>query len=391
MTTGRLERGTAAQRPRASSDGSPIHAAGGFIADHYARELADNASELLPDGLIAVFADETIDYVNRRAAQICGFTAEEMRGRRLREVLPFQDLHGRDWWSLSDPSRALHITTGHREKMLMLPSGRVVLVSARYLRHPDGRLFAILLGMRTAMERLRAEKAMAEVITTVAHELRSPVASITGFTDSLLRHWDRVGDDDKRVMLETVKADAERVTRLVGELLDISRIDAGSLPIRPRQVDVEAMLSGQVARRVASGEDPDRFRVEVAEDLPELCADPDRLEQVVTNLVDNALRHGAGRVRLRALAATTVTEAPAVRLCVCDEGDGIPEANRELVFSRFWQGGAKAGTGIGLFLVRGIVEAHGGTVRAGETRSGGAQLEVLLPAHGPEPHGSRLP
>ena len=357
----------------------------GFVADRKARALADETSELLPDGFIAVFADGTIDYVNRRAARICGIPAEQMRGGQLRAVLPFQDLHGRDWWALSDPARALHITTGHREKMLMLPSGRVVLVSARYLRRPDGRLFAILLGLRTAVERLRAEKAMAEVITTVAHELRSPVASITGFTSSLLRHWDRVGPEDKKVMLETIQSDAARVTRLVTELLDISRIDARSLPVRPQPIDVATVLATQVARRVASGEDPARFQVETAPDLPELWADPDRLEQVVTNLVDNALRHGSGRVVLEAAAATTPTGDLAVGLWVGDEGDGIPQANRELVFSRFWQGGAKAGTGIGLFLVRGIVEAHGGTVRAGESRSGGARIEVLLRAGAPDP------
>ncbi|MCA1782521.1 MAG: ATP-binding protein [Dermatophilaceae bacterium] len=390
MTMGRPESETPAQRSREPSDEAPNHF-DGFIAERYARELADDASELLPDGLIAVFADETIDYVNSRAALACGLTAQEMRGHQLREVLPFQDMHGRDWWSLSDPARALHITTGHREKMLILPNGKVVLVTARYLRHPDGRLFAILLGLRTAMERLRAERVMAEVITTVAHELRSPVASITGFTSSLLRHWDRVSEEDKQLMLETIKADAERVTRLVTELLDISRIDARSLPIRPQPVDVRTILTAQVARRVGIGEAAERFRVEVEAELPELWADPDRLEQVVTNLVDNALRHGAGEVCLRVVASSTDAGEPAVRLCVSDEGDGIPEANRELVFSRFWQGGSKAGTGIGLFLVRGIVEAHGGTVRVREAPSGGAELEVLLPTGAPDRPGGRLP
>lgn len=383
MSTSRREPNVADTGARTPADESP-EPLDGFMDDRRARELADDASELLPDGFIAVFADGTIDYVNRRAAQICGSTPQEMRGRELREVLPFQDMHGRDWWELSDPARRLTTTTGHREKMLILPSGKVVLVTARYLRQPEGRLFAILLGLRDAAERMRAEKAMAEVITTVAHELRSPVASITGFTSSLLRHWDRVGAEDKKVMLETIRADAERVTRLVTELLDISRIDAHSLPIRRQPVDIAAVLTTQVARRLASGEDAGRFRVEVAADLPQLWADPDRLEQVVTNLVDNALRHGAGQVRLQALAGMTPTGAPAVRICVCDEGEGIPEANRELVFSRFWQGGAKAGTGIGLFLVRGIVEAHGGTARVVARPSGGAQIEVLLPARQPE-------
>lgn len=361
------------------------------IADEGSRNLANEASELLPDGFVAVLEDGTIDYVNRRAANICGLAPQEMQGQPLREVLPFQDLRGRDWWALTDPARALHITTGHREKTLMLPSGRVVLVSARYLRYPDGRLFAMLLGLRTAIERIRAERAMAELITTVAHELRSPAASITGFTSSLLRHWDRVADEDKQVMLETIQQDAERLTRLVTELLDISRIDSRSLPVRPEPVDVDGALNAHVARRAANHHDATRFVVEVEPDVPVLWADPDRLEQVVTNLVDNALRHGAGRIHLRAGAAALASGAPGVRLCVADEGDGIPEAVRELVFSRFWQGGAKGGTGIGLFLVRGIVEAHGGTARVVDGPFGGAHLEVLLPAHRPDPDGAALP
>lgn len=361
------------------------------LTDEGSRNLANEASELLPDGFVAVREDGTIAYANLRAARICGLAREEMTGRGLREVLPFQDLHGRDWWTLTDPARALHITTGHREKTLMLPSGRVVLVSARYLRHPDGRLFAMLLGLRTAVERMRAEKAMAELITTVAHELRSPAASITGFTSSLLRHWERVSDEDKQVMLETIRQDAERLTRLVTELLDISRIDARSLPVRPEPVDVDGVVRAHVARRVAAAEDASRFVIEVEADLPDVWADPDRLEQVVTNLVDNALRHGAGRIHLHAGSATLTNGAPGVRLCVADEGDGIPESVRELVFSRFWQGGAKGGTGIGLFLVRGIVEAHGGTARVVDGPFGGAHLEVLLPTHRPDRAGGGLP
>jgi PAS domain S-box-containing protein len=349
------------------------------VSDPADRALADEASELLPDGFIAVSADGTIDYVNRRAAQICGIAADDLRGRDIRVALPLQDMQGRDWWSLCDPRRTLSITTGHRETMLILPSGAVVLLTARFLRHPDGRLLATILGLRDAAARMRAEKAMAELITTVAHELRSPISSITGFTSSLLRHWERLGDEDRRVMIQTVQGDAGRVMRLVTELLDISRIDARSLPLRPSDLDLAGVLTAHVARRLATGEEDERFELDVPADLPRVWADGDRIEQVLTNLVDNALRHGAGQVSVQARATTTDDGLPGVLICVGDEGDGIPEANRELVFSRFWQGGSKSGTGIGLFLVRGIVEAHGGTVRVGEHPSGGAVLEVVLP------------
>jgi signal transduction histidine kinase len=341
---------------------------------------ADQMAELLPDGFIALGADGTVESFNRRAVEICGVPASVLRGGDVRDVLPLQDVRGRDWWAVSEPARRLSTTTGHREKALMLRSGRMVLLTARYLRDPGGRLFGVLLALRDAAERERAEAAVAELITTVAHELRSPVAGITGFTSSLLRHWDRFGDDDKRVMLETIEHDAQRVTRLIAELLDVARIDAHTLHVRPQPLQLEPLLRAHVGRCVVSGEPEDRFELCLPPDLPELWADPDRLEQVIANLVDNALRHGAGLVRLEADRATLPDGREAVLVAVSDEGDGIADGDRELVFSRYWQGGAKAGTGLGLFLVRGIVAAHGGSIRVAEAPGGGARLEVLLPA-----------
>ncbi|MGA8047227.1 MAG: ATP-binding protein [Dermatophilaceae bacterium] len=341
---------------------------------------ADEMAELLPDGFIALTAEGTVDSFNRRAVEICGVAPSVLRGGDVREVLPLQDVHGRDWWEISEPSRRLPTTTGHREKALMLRSGRMVLLTARYLRDPEGRLFGMLLALRDAAERERAEAAVAELITTVAHELRSPVAGITGFTSSLLQHWERFDDGDKRVMLETIQHDAQRVTRLITELLDVARIDARTLQVRPQPLDLEALLRAHVARCVVSGEPQDRFELRVAGDLPELWADPDRLEQVVANLVDNALRHGAGLVRIEVDRASLDDGTAAVSVAVSDQGDGIADGNRELVFSRYWQGGAKSGTGLGLFLVRGIVAAHGGSIRVSDAPGGGARLELLLPA-----------
>lgn len=343
-----------------------------------ARALA-----LVPDGFITLTAEGIIESANARAAAICGMPAEELVGRSVREVLNFQDMDGNSYWEALDPVKTLHITTGHRERMLMLPNGRVVLVTARYLRRPDGSLFACTLGMRDAAGRMRAERQMTDLIATIAHELKSPIASMTGFTDTLLRHWDRFADRDKQVMLRTIQEDGARVMRLVTDLLDVSWIDSRSLTLAKRQIDLAAILTAQVARRVARGASEDRFCVEVDDDLPELWADPDRFEQIMTNLIDNALRHGAGQVCVTACPAH-LDGAPAVLLCVSDEGDGIPEENRELVFSRYWQGGSRAGTGIGLFIVRGLVEAHGGAVRVAQRDAGGALIEVLLPAGEPE-------
>lgn len=352
---------------------------------------AVDAAEFHPDGLVAVDANGVIDFVNARAARITGIPVESLEGRALAEALPFQDLDGMTWWEFVDPWRTLAIVTGHRERTLLLPNGHLVLVTARYLRNPDGSILAVVLGLRDAAGRMRAERKMADTLTTVAHELRSPIAGITGFSASLLQHWDRLGDDDKQTMLRMIQGDAERVTRLISELLDVSRIDAHSLRIRPRPVDLAEMVRAHVSRQVASGESHERFEVLIAPDLPHLWADRDRLEQVVTNLVENALRHGAGNVCLQVQPDELADGQPGVRLSVLDEGDGIPEENRELVFSRNWHGAARSGTGLGLYLVRGLVEAHGGRVRIGDSPSGGALIDVVLPTGGVSPDGSWTP
>lgn len=336
-----------------------------------------------PDGMIVVAADGVIDLVNDRAAQICGIPVEELSGRPLREALPLQDAYGVSWWDVAYPWAPERIEQGHGEQLLMLPNGRFVLLTGRFVTESDGSIQGVIYGLRDADARMRAERNMVDLISTVAHELKSPIASINGFTESLLRHWDRFGDEDKHVMLHTIQADADRLTRLITNLLDVSRIDTHQLVIRPRLADLEQILRAQVARAVARGADADRFQVDVAAGLPELWTDLDLLEQIITNLVDNALRHGAGQVSL-SVSEDVIEDRPAVRICVCDEGDGIPEEHRELVFSRYWQGGSKAGTGIGLFLVRGYVEAHGGLVRLGARESGGARVEVILPAGEPD-------
>ena len=350
-------------------------------------QIAMAAAEYHPDGFLTVNAAGEIDVVNARACEICGIESGDLIGRRPAEALPLHDLHGQSWWELHDPwSSSEDQPELHSEQMLILPSGVVVLLTARYVRMPDGSPLALLLALRDADGRMRAEQAMSELLTTVAHELKSPIASMRGFTGSLLHHWGRFDDEAKQTMLRTIEGDAERVTRLINELLDVARIDSGALAVRPRTVDLREMLTTHVERQIAKGYARDRFHVDVDEAAATIWADADRVEQVLTNLVDNALRHGAGRVCLH----TELGELPDGRdglvIRVCDEGDGIPETNRELVFSRYWQGGSKAGMGLGLYVVRGIAEAHGGDVRLGEFSScsecgtdGGVMIDVILP------------
>ncbi|KOG50465.1 sensor histidine kinase [Streptomyces decoyicus] len=337
----------------------------------------------LPDGLVV--ADETgrVICFNAAAARITDITPEHALGRPLEHALPLQDIEGRRWWRLTDPYGGLAIRRGQPERNLLL-GGREVLVSARYVRsRPTGPVQRLVIALRGTEARRRTELSHAELIATVAHELRSPLTSVKGFTATLLQKWERFTDDQKRLMLETVDADANRVTRLIAELLDISRIDSGRLEVRRQRVDMSAAVRRHVQAQTTAGQRPDRFLIRMLEPLPDLWADPDKVDQVLGNLLENAVRHGEGTVTIEVGPVSDTTSTEGTSVTVSDEGPGIPEESMSRVFTRFWRGSKRGGTGLGLYIVKGIVEAHGGTITVGRAPAGGAQFRFSLPVAAP--------
>ncbi|MFG2619726.1 ATP-binding protein [Streptomyces sp. NPDC048507] len=333
----------------------------------------------LPDGLVVADHAGRVICFNRAAARMTATDPGRAIGARIDRALPLEDLEGRRWWALTDPYGGLATRRGQPERNLLLPGGREVLVSARYVRtHPTGPLRRLVVTLRGTEARRRTERSHAELIATVAHELRSPLTSVKGFTATLLAKWERFTDDQKRLMLETVDADANRVTRLIAELLDISRIDSGRLEVRRQPVDVAAAVGRHVQALTANGQAPERFLVRVSRPLPDLWADPDKIDQILGNLLENAVRHGDGTV--------TIDVAPhekGTAVTVTDEGPGIPEESMGRVFTRFWRGSKRGGTGLGLYIVKGIVEAHGGTITVGRGPGGGAEFRFILPVSAP--------
>ncbi|MFC8243224.1 sensor histidine kinase [Streptomyces chartreusis] len=359
-------------RPSASRTGDPAEP--GFDPDD------------LPDGLVVADEHGHVICFNAAAERMTAVRAADALGRRLDKALPLEDLEGRRWWQLTDPYGGLAIRRRQPERNLLLPGGREVLVSARYVRtEPTGPVHRVVVSLRDTEARRRTERSHAELIATVAHELRSPLTSVKGFTATLLAKWERFTDDQKRLMLETVDADADRVTRLIAELLDISRIDSGRLEVRRQPVDIGAAVGRHIQAYVAAGQVADRFLLRLEQPLPALWADPDKIDQVLSNLIENAVRHGDGTVTID----ITATESPregedtGTSVTVSDEGPGIPEESMNRVFTRFWRGSKRGGTGLGLYIVKGIVEAHGGTITVGRAPGGGAQFRFTLPVAAP--------
>jgi hypothetical protein len=210
-------------------------------------------------------------------------------------------------------------------------------------------------------EREREEPTGGEVVAMVSHELRSPLTSIKGFTSLLLNRWDDIEDDRKRALLEQMQHDADRVTRLITELLDVSRLETGQLLLQQQRVDLAHLAKLVVDKVTMTYPDLD-CAVEFPADFPSVVADPDKVEQVLTNLVENAAKYGS--VRGMRVAGEVLDGMVAVE--VCDTGGAISAADVPRVFDKFFRGDTArpTGIGLGLWISRGLVEAHGGGITA---------------------------
>jgi signal transduction histidine kinase len=215
-----------------------------------------------------------------------------------------------------------------------------------------------------------------ELIAAASHELRQPLASIRGFTEMLLGHWEEFSDGDKKEMLQAVLHDAVRLGRLVDELREASRLEPGGIRLNRGRVDL-----GELARRVVvdlKAVYPElEAVVEFPENFPVVVADALKMEQVMSNIIENSCKHGApGTVRV----VGSVGEGT-VEVSISDKGSGIlPEELPHVTEKFFRRRGAKPdGLGLGLWIARGIVEAHGGELVPSSAPGVGATVTFSLP------------
>ncbi len=342
----------------------------------------------LPDGLVIADRTARVTVFNQAATRLTGIPLAAALGRDVRQVLPLHDHENRSWWTLTEPYDGLSTRTRHPEHALFLPDGTELLVSVGYVRERrsgggSGDVRRLVITLRGARDRMLLERSRADLVSTVAHELRSPLTSVKGFTATLLAKWPRFTDDQKRVMLETVNADADRVTRLITELLDVSRIEAGRIELHRELVDIPARARKIINGRVAAGDSDDRYRIEAASHLPETWLDADKVDQILSNLIENAVRHGAGTVTT-VVESAVVAGAPGVAVAVRDQGPGIAPEVAPRVFTRFWRAKRRGGAGLGLFIVKGLVEAHGGEITVHQAPGGGAEFRFTMPAGTPD-------
>ncbi len=340
----------------------------------------------LPDAIVALDRDRRLQAVNAAACRLTGYDQADMVGRPVAEVLQprHHDGHvlGRDGWPKSASLPSVRKIAEHRVSIRRADGGLVdTLVSGRYERDADGNVNGAVLVLRQPPRRQVSSAQGVEVISTVSHELRSPLTSVKGYTSLLLNRWDRLADDQKRMMLEQVHHDADRVTRLVTELLDISRLESGRLVLRRQMVDVLGLVNA-VLEKVRMMEAQLSADVDFPENFPRVYADPDKIEQVLTNLVENAAKYADPRT-MRVSGGVLDGQ---VTVAVADKGEGIPASDLPRVFTKFFRRAETrpTGSGLGLWISRGLVEAHGGRLVVESEVGRGSVFRFTLPIAPPD-------
>ena len=232
--------------------------------------------------------------------------------------------------------------------------------------------------VRAARVEAESSELRAAILSSVTHDLRTPLASIKASASGLLAEGAHYTDDERRDVLRTVVEEADHLNLIVANLMDLARSRAGALVPATQPILLEEVI-GSVLQRMTQTLERVSIRTTIRPDLPAVEADPVQIGQVLTNIIENAVRYSPRGSTIEISAARWRSS---VQVRVTDQGPGIPEEDRERVFEEFYRrdaGGARGGTGLGLAISRAIVNAHGGTISIGRAPTGGTAVTFELP------------
>jgi two-component system, OmpR family, phosphate regulon sensor histidine kinase PhoR len=318
------------------------------------------------DGVLIADSGGKIQFANPAAERI--FETKKILGRRVIEVLRAYQLV--EAWQRSRD------TGESQEESIELPGHRRFL---QLVVLPDRQTGGSLLMVQDLTRVHRLETVRRDFISNVSHELRTPLASLKALTETLR---DGALEDPKAAsrFLGRIETEVDALTQMATELLELSRIESGQVPLELKDVPAVALLLSAVDRMRAQAERAGLIiRIDHVQDVTEVKADPTRLEQVLVNLIHNAIKftRPGGEVTL-----ATQTEADFVRFSVRDSGVGIPVEDLERIFERFYKADrarSGGGTGLGLSISRHLVEAHGGRIWAESTEGQGSTFYFTIP------------
>ena len=335
-----------------------------------AREQAARVLEAVADGVMMVDADGVLRFWNRAAELVTGRSRDDVVGRQAGEVLA-------GWQAV-----AAQIPMSEEAELarpVTLPvevDGSELWLSFVAVRSPNG----IVYTFRDLTIDRGLEAAKSDFIATLSHELRTPMTAVLGAAKTLLRDDIALSPERRHQLLEMIGAQGTRLAQITEEVLLANRLDRGDLRIDSERVDLSQLASDAV--ETMRNDAPESISLSAAPNgAAEAIGDRDRIEQVLVNLIDNAVKYSpdGGEV-----VVSTVPAAASVRVEVADQGIGIPPAEQEAVFEKFYRADsqhrmAPSGTGLGLYICRELVQRMGGTIGVRSRPGGGSTFWFQLP------------
>ena len=333
------------------------------------KERSEAILAHIADGIVAVDREDSIVLWNAMAEQITGVPAAEALGRRVIEVLQ-RDLAGDGG---HPGERQVPILSGGKEVWLSLTEAVML--------DPAGAVAGRIFAFRDVSTERVVEQMKSDFVATVSHELRTPLTSIYGFAETLMRSDVEFSEFEQTTFLGYIVSESERLIHIVDDLLNVARLEAGTLGLTLARTDVSEVAREALAHVDEVGENGHRFSVEIEPGSLLVRADREKLTQILHNLVDNAVKfspHG-GAIRIVGRRRTATAE-----ISVSDEGKGIPRADLQRIFTKFYrsEGASRSGlqgTGLGLFLARGLVAAMGGRMWVESQEGQGSSFTFELP------------
>lgn len=341
------------------------------------RELEQTLQGMLA-GVLVVGDDSRVRLMNSAAKHIFGVPGEDGTGKLLSQVIRDQDVHDLVRSCLEGNSEAT------AELSIYSPEERIYQVQTALLLGDNGDVSGVVATFNDITELRSVERMKSEFVSTVSHELRTPLTSIKGFIRTLLD--DVEGYYDRETQMEfyrIIDTECDRLVRLINDLLNLSRIESGrALDLVLARVDLGELI-GRVVDSQRSYTDRHEFDIIVPEDLPHINADRDKLDQVLTNLLSNAIKYSpdGGKITVHAREI----DDNKISVSISDQGIGIPEEQISRLFTRFHRVDSRDsrkqyGTGIGLYLVKHLVEAHQGEVAVTSQQGEGSTFTFILPS-----------